>query len=212
MLTGCEQPRKQVSYESLCGLTKDQMGSLDEEGVREWIEKEHGPVQEAILDQALDEELRDAIVAYGWSEMGKIAGIAYLKEGRLYRVSVYGLENGPNFGQVVTSLGVPQAVYGFGIAVRDPVFYTIRMDYPALGLSVEGSSLDARAELIRGKGLSTPLSEKMLVRDVECYVPGSIEQVLRDVFLLSPEVIRYQLEKRIKWPGFSSTVPLQDAP
>jgi hypothetical protein len=212
VLAGCEQPRKQISYESLCGLTKDQMGSLDEDGVREWIEKEHGPVQEVILDQALDEEYSGSITAYGWSEMGKVAGIAYMREGRLYRASVYDLENGPNFGQVVTSLGVPQAVFGSGTTLQDPVLYTIRMEYPDLGLSVEGSSLEARSELIRGEGLSAPLREKMLVRNVECYVPGSIEEVLRNVFLLSPEVIRYQLEKRIKWPGFSSIVPLQDAP
>ena len=202
VLAGCRQPTEPVSYQDLCGLTSDQMGVMDEEDVRQWIEEKYNSVP--VKSQKVTNG--ESIVIYIWQYDG-IAGNAYLRDGRLFRISLHEVENGPTFGQVVAGLGPPEMVDRYA-GMYEPMLYTVDLDYPALGVSVGASGMEERNKLMHEGGLAAPLTEDMQVDYVECYTPGSMEDVLREVFFLPPEYVSYHMQRRIPWPGFGDLVPL----
>jgi hypothetical protein len=203
MLTGCQQPIEPVSYKDLCGLTSEQMGVIDEEDVRHWIEEEYSCAP-AESEEVIGGEF---IVIYIWEHDG-ITANAYLRDGRLFRISLHDVENGPTFGQVVAGLGPPEMV-DRRAGMYEPVLYTVSLDYPALGVSVGASGLEKRNRLMHEDRLATPLTQDMVVDHIECYTPGSMEDILREVFSLPPEYVAYHIQRRIPWPGFGALVPLE---
>ena len=206
MLAGCRQPTEvslvPVSYKDLCGLTSEQMGVMDDKNVRRWIEAEYNDIplksQEMISGES--------IVIYIWKYNG-ITGNAYLRDGHLFRISLSDVENGPTFGQVVAALGPPKVV-DRSAGMYEPLLYTIVLDYPALGVSVGVSNIEERSRLTHQGELAAPLTEDMQIDHVDCYAPGSMEEVLREVFFLSPENVSYHIQRRMPWPGFGALIPL----
>ena len=88
------------------------------------------------------------------------------------------------------------------------VLYFVGLDSPAIGVSVETEAITSVKAVSTQNGWAGPLKETMEVKHIDCYVPGSMEEVLREAYLLSPETVAYQMGKRISWPGFGGLVPL----
>jgi hypothetical protein len=201
-LAGCRQPRQPVSYEDLCGLSSEQMGVMGEEDVRQWIEEKYNNVpvksQEVIGGES--------IVIYVW-QYDEITGNAYLRDGHLFRVSLHNIENGSMLGQVVAGLGPPEML-DRSYLTYEQILYTIGLDYPALGVSVDTSDYEDWDNLAQEGRPVVLLTEHMRVDDVHCYRSGSMEEILREVFFLSPENVSYHMQRRMPWPGFGALVPL----
>ena len=209
ILVGCRQaiqstevPLAPVSFEDLCRLSHKQFGTMGEEELRQWIEETYydtpSEAQE-IMDG-------DPIGIYIW-EHGEMIGNAYLRDGRLLRISLHDIENGPTFGQVVAGLAPPAMVYRYQWTYEQ-VLYTIGLDYPALGVSVYTTNLEKWHKLAHQEGLAVTLTQDMRVNGIECYTPGPMEDVLREAFLLSPESVSFQMQSRLPWPGFGVLIPL----
>lgn len=210
-LIGC-QPRVKVppvpvSYEDLCGLASGQMGGMDEESVRRWIEEEYN-------DSPLESQKvmgGEAIAVYVWEHNGT-TGNAYLRDGCLFRISLIDLEGKaegqPTFGQIVAGLGPPEIVDRYAQR-RERVLYDIALEYPALGVSVSTTNIEKQSKLMHEGRLAVPLTEDMKAKDIHCYTPGPMEEVLRDVFFLAPDYVSYHMDRRMPWPGFGALVPLE---
>lgn len=196
-----------ASYESLCGLTREQMGTMTEAEVQQWVREKYGtvPVQS---QQVIGEE---KITVYIWEYQG-VTGNAYVRGDHLFRISLQDLEgivkNKPTFGQVVAGLGLPEML-DRTVGLYDPLQYTIILDYPALGISVSGTEVGVRDKLVHGGVLAVVLTEQMEVDNVHCYTPGRMEEVLQRVFFVSPEDVQRQMETQVPWPGFGALVPLE---
>lgn len=211
-LIGCKgsgEPLSPVSYEELCGLARGQMGVMNEEEVRRWIEETYGmalPISN--LHEFLPPGEKESVIAYNWFR-GDENGEAYLREGRLFRVSRE-TKNGPTLGQVVAGVGSPELIARGAVGYGGHVVAIIHLEYLSLGVSIE------TWYEMRGKELSRPyaewtvvLREDMQASSVDCYLPGlSLEEVLREVFFIRPEIIPREVERRMPWPGFGVQIPL----
>jgi hypothetical protein len=212
-LAGCRQPKQPVSYEDLCGLSSEQMGVMNDEEVRQWLEEEYGTaspvILDAILEGRLEENERDLITAYAWEEKGR-TGIAYLRDERLFRISLRYIGDRPTFGQVVGGLGTPDMIGRSVITYGGDVVYSLGLDYPELGVSVSASAEMTAREVSRpAEEWAVTLKEDMQVDSVSCYTPvASMEEVLHKVFFVSPENVSYAMQRQMPWPGFGSLVPL----
>jgi len=186
------------------------MGTMNDETVRQWIEENHGVARTVMLDAVLLPETdRSSITTYGWIEEDE-TGIAYLRDGRLFRISMQGIKDGPTFDQVVAGLGAPEMI-GHGVAMyggHEVLF--LELDYLELGISVEAWREMTAQELSRPYGeRAVVLRKDMQVSSVSCYLPHlSLEEVLRDVFFVRPESLSHEMNRRVTWPGFESQVPL----
>jgi len=204
--TGCHQGvdygATPVSHQDICRLPPEEMATMDSEDVHRWIVTACDAVPTTSQEKIGGEQL----TVYVWQSNG-MTGNAYLRSGQLFRISLQNLENGPTFGQVVAGLGSPEMV-DRRAEIRERVLDTIALDYPALGISVSTSDVGKRSRLLHRDDLAVTLRQDMRVLHVECYAPGSMEDILRDVFLLPPEYVSYHLERRIPWPGFGSRVSL----
>jgi hypothetical protein len=210
ILAGCRQTTEPVSYEDLCGLTSEQIGVMGDVEVRQWLEEEYGGARPVILDAMLRERYKDSVVSYGWGAEGRTFVIASLRDGRLFRISFRDIENGPTLGQIVAGLGTPKMISRYVRTYGGHVVYTLGLDYPELGVSVEATGEMTASELSRPGGWAVTLKEDMLIDSVTCYPPhSSIEDVLREVFMVSSgSAMSYQMESRMLWPGFGALVPL----
>jgi hypothetical protein len=208
-LAGCRQPRQPVSYEDLCGLGSEQMGVMNDEEVRQWLEEEYGTASPVILDAMLEGNERDLITAYAWEEKGR-TGIAYLRDERLFRISLRYIGDRPTFGQVVGGLGTPDMIGRSVITYGGDVVYSLGLDYPELGVSVSASAEMTAKEVSRSaEEWAVTLKEDMQVNSVSCYTPAaSMEEVLHKVFFVSPENVSYAMQRQMPWPGFGALVPL----
>lgn len=209
VLAGCRPPDQSpapVLYEDLCVLTHEQMGVMDDESLRQWIEKEYSNVP-LRSQEVISGEL---ITIYVWEYEG-ITGNAYLRDGSLFRVSSFDLEGKakgqPTFGQVVAGLGTPEIIEP-SAGMYEPLAYTIVLHYPTLGVSVSGTNVEPRERLTHEGKLAVLLTEDMQVDNVDCYIPGSIEEVLQTAFFASPEDVLLYMRNRMPWPGFGALVPL----
>lgn len=210
ILAGCRQTthiETPVSYEDLCGLTSEQMGTMDEANVQQWIKEKYN----ATPTQSQQIMGGEAVTVYIWEHDG-ITGNAYVRDDRLFRISLYDLDNNveskPTFGQVVAGLGPPEML-DRTVGMYDPLQYTIILDYPALGVSMSGTEAEARNKLVHEGVLAAVLTERMQADNVHCYIPGSMEAVLQKIFFVSPENVPRQMQTQIPWPGFGALVPLE---
>jgi len=214
-LVACKSNGQQLSYNSLCGLAIEQIGSMTSDQLQRWMEEEHGAAREVLLDQFPPAASDPLLAAYGWLDEGAVSGsgTAWLRDGVLFRLEIMGIENGPTFEEAVEAFGPPQVVSASGTTIYDPVLFVLRLDYPSLGISLESVDSESRSRLTHAGVLAAPLREGARVTDVECYAPGTLEDTLaRAFFISSPEAMKVQYERRIPWPGFGSLIPLEEKP
>lgn len=199
VLAGCQQPARPVSYENLCGMSSEQMGKMNEAEVRQWLEQAYG--QETARNAVGDEIL----VTTGQMPNDGVV-TAYLHNGRLSHVQFQEIKNGPSLGQVVTGLGTPETMSHDVRSYGSHVAYFIGLDYPELGISVEAWGEMTPEEL---EEWTITLREDLRVDWVSCYLPGlSLEQVLREVYGVSPDAVQSEMNRRKSWPGFGAAVPM----
>ena len=213
VLVACQPPpggsATALTYQGICGLEQGQIGSMDEQGVLQWIEEHHGtplPLEVPDLGEGMP---GGTLAAYGWDQPdGRARGIAYLHDGRLVSLSFRDLEHGPTFGQVVAGLGSPEAVYRTMLRYEQ-VLYRVGLDYPALGISVQTSGIEDWQTLGGDEGgPRITLTETMPVTDIECFQPGALKQTLHENLFWPDDIVSSYLQRQIPWPGFGETVPL----
>ena len=213
MLVSCSFKSKvtggNVSFESLCGLTLQQFESMNEEEAGQWMRKKHGENISSSTKQVGDSQ--NWVTIYKWEERPSTE-VFYLKDEHPLHLSIFDIVDSPSFGEVVSGLGSPDTVYG-NAEVYEQVLYSVDLDYPKLGISVGTSDLVNIPDVVHGNSWAIQLRENMKVDYINCYKPrNSIEEVLRDVFLASPESVQIQLERRTPWLGFASWVSLREMP
>jgi hypothetical protein len=200
-----------VSYQSLCGVTNDQFGVMDEAGVQAFIEARQGRLLRPLSpDQYKDLEAL-GVTHYAWeSDQADLVNVAYLRNGRLVRITWQYSKQGLTLGDVVAGLGAPDVLYQSTL-FYEKVVYSFGLDYPGLGISVSAHGLGDVDKVLQQGKLVLPLTPNMQVDRVECYKPGPMEQVLREEFFLSEYSISVTLQSQVPWPGFGKPV-IVDSP
>jgi hypothetical protein len=200
-----------VTYSDLCGLAREQFGKIDEQAVLQWIQSKNAQPFRAPIPDLPDEIKTDQIQAWGWVQPSdaQTIRVAYLRNGKLVRVSTQDLQNGPTFEQVVAGLGSPDTVYR-SMLEYEQVLYTIGLDYPALGIIVYTSANENRNTLMHDDQIAIHLVPTSRVTRIECYEPQPTENALQQVFFLSHESVSLEMQRRITWPGFDTWVPFSN--
>lgn len=204
-LAGCHilvlYPADQISFTGLCGLTPEQFKEMDQEQVRQWLEKQYGAAAK------ISEEGEDTVSLYA-EEWSSGSGEAYVRQGHLIEIT-RGLTNGPSFGQIVGVFGIPESVYGTSIGL-EKIPYTVGLDYPKLGITIAMRKIADPSEVVYDNHLQVQLKQDYLVNVARCYEPrASIEEVLRNGHLKSkPMIIEDALSQRRSWQGFGMWVKL----
>jgi hypothetical protein len=205
VLAGCRRPTEPVLYEDLCGLTSEQMRVMGEEDVRRWLEEEY--------DHKVITSVTAGDVSITTGLMWKRGGVtAYLRDGGLLLIQFDEIENGPTFGQVVASMGTPEMISWDLRTYGGHVLYRLGLDYPELGISVEGWREMTARELSRpAEEWTARVREDIQVEWVSCYSPrSSMEEVLKAVYRPSPspDAPQLRMSHRMPWPGFGVLIPL----
>ena len=206
-MAGCGRVVEQappVSYEELCGLPYGQMGVMNEEEVRQWMEETKGAFRTANLDKFLPPDQRGTVVAYAWFN-----GKAYLRDGHLFRVSRE-TRNGPTLGQVVAGLGPPEMIARGFATYGGHVVAFLHLEYLALGVSVETwYDMTPQERSLPHAEWKVALKKDMRVSSIDCYLPGlSLEEMLHEVFFVRSEIIPHEVNRRMPWPGFGAQIPI----
>jgi hypothetical protein len=193
----CTRSSVLISFEGLCGLTQKQFATMDKAALIQWIQEEYG-----VAPTQMGNEVRSgkAVELYAWTK-DETDRYAWLQDGRLVWLSIERL-NGPTFGQVVDALGFPEAVSRDGTGWENTV-YRIGLEYPGLGFSV------AESGVLAGYVSEITLVRDMHVNTVDCYAPGSMEDVLKNAYLIPPENVPAALSHRLPWTGFGGSVSLE---
>lgn len=196
-----------ISAETLCGLNPEQLGTMKEEQLYQWIEEEIGC-------EPSRHEMRvgkDSVVLLN-CDGEHVSGGFQSVNGHPANLGISIGESRLTFGEVVSGLGSPELVYrDIQRTDHNPALYSVGLEYPALGVSVYSIIVDDLRELVHEGVLSVTLSEDMGVDLINCYLPGSIEEVLwADPWSVYRGGIRLRLERSLPWPGFGAIVPLID--
>jgi hypothetical protein len=190
-----------VSLRGVCALAhadEIELGIADEPAVRAWMQAKRrisDPSKWVRSTRTLGE---DTFIEYGWPE--EFGGIlARLKNGRLSAL----LKSdtwGPTFGELVDAVGPPEWVYPYIIRCNGSkdCAYGIYLDYPGLGMSVRS---DRFGDL---PGRTFALDRNLRVKTVECYVSGTMEEVLRNAYQLPPDYVLRDMQARVPWSGFGA--------
>lgn len=180
------------------------LGTTDEGGLQDWVQQHDGRSwQGAISDGA------SGIADFSWNQDGR-RWSARFKNGKLVRVSQFGIENGPSFGQIVKGLGAPAFIYGYvGIICEKDCNYSLGFDYPQLGVSVYRSATETAREVRKSGEPALVIQQDVRITEMHCYTPASsLEVALRDAFGMSDQSVAVQMSARSSWRGFGSLVPL----
>jgi len=190
-----------LAVEGLCPVSTDQMTHMNEDDVIEWVVEEFGRSPRQV------QHTRGASVAiYGWHVWG-MDDSAYLHEGYLVRVTLDDIEGGPTFGEIVAGSGAPEMVFAYNGGVEQ-VLYSVGLRYPARGVTVYTSGYADPLDLRHDGELLLELTEDMPVDRIDCYLPGRMEDVLRDSYLLDADGVEYNMACTVPWPGFGELVRL----
>lgn len=195
-------PVSQISFTGLCGITPEQFKEINQEQVRQWLEKQYGATVK------ISEEGEDTVSLYA-EEWSRGSGEAYVRQGHLIEITRE-VKNGPSLGQIVEIFGIPESVYGNSM-VLEKIPYSVGLDYPKLGISVLMRKIADASEVVHENRLQVQLKRNYLVNVVHCYEPrASMGEVLRSRHLLSKTaVVEEALRQRRPWAGFDVWVPLQ---
>lgn len=192
--------RVPISFEELCGFPQEQFASMDETALVQWV-RDHYDVAPSKSSQRVESGI--VVELYKWAKDG-MRERAWLHDDQLAWILLEG-ERGVSFGQVVDALGPPETVRR-DVTRQENTVYTIWLEYPTKGFFV---GVD---ELRYGYVDQVSLSGSMQVNVVVCYTEGSLETVLENVFLVAPANMPYQMSKRMPWPGFGASIPLDPTP
>ena len=183
LLAGCARPAVAISFETLCGISADQMGGMEETDVEQWIKDRYTAAP--FRDQRSYEG--DAIVIFWWSDHNAI-----VINGHLAALSVP--NSGITFDQVVNSLGLPAAVSTYREGSDEAIYGSLWLHYPQEGL------LLGSVELVQATTAEVRVTRDSQVTVVHCLAPGALESLQRIGF--------YRPDLAVPWPGFGAAVPL----
>ena len=178
---------------------------MSKEDVRLWLEEEY--------DQDVTPNVTADNVSITTGLMGEKGSVtAYLRDGRLLHIEFQEIENGPTFDQIVDGLGAPEMIKWDLQTYGGHVVYFLGLDYPGIGVSVEGWREMSARELSRpAEEWTARLRENIQVERISCYEPHpSMEEVLKEVYGFSHDALQLQMSRRMPWPGFEALVPLEN--
>jgi len=195
LVAGCGQPAQpstSTPFDQFCGLTLDRFSTIDEKGLRRWIRDNFAITYPTnVLRRYFDDDIKT--VNYAWGQ-----GEAFLSNGHLIALIIRIAETDRRitFGQVVDKLGAPKTISFTRLGIGGGTRYNIQLHYLEHGLLFFGSIR------VRPDATEARLTEDILVEDIICFVPGSIE-TLEQIRAYSPDIIPW-----IPWPGFGAPIPL----
>jgi hypothetical protein len=206
---GCQPLRNPITYVDLCGITREQIGKMEDEAVRNWIAQKYGSYHTLNLDAVLAEagQEKGSVTGYGWGAENDFHGEVYLRSGHLIRISLNNIKSGLTIGHVVDNIGPPDWVL-LVANLRDPVLYYFQLDYPQMGFSVGIEDLKSVAQLGHDLSSGIKLERRMSIDWIECYSPDQMETVLENDFFLSEANTSVLMQARTTWSGFETYIPL----
>ncbi len=139
----------------------------------------------------------------GWDDRkeGRLGGNrALFAEGRLLRIDI-DLDYDLTFGEVVEKFGPPEGVYA-RTEVREGVVYDVSLDYFSQGVTFRRVSFaPKRGEASPNEGWGMVAAD-FLVTEVNYYAPSTIDEIVQDVFFLTPYQQELRLRYEQQWAGF----------
>lgn len=200
-LAGCHinpflQP---VTVEGLCGVARSEelsLGTTDEAAIQRWVQKRGLPLKAE--SYAVEDRV---FTRYGGKVKGNYIWL-WLLNGRLIHVARTDIRYGPTLVRVVDSLGPPSFVHAMVWKCETSCLYYVELHYPEKGVSVTAwhsgklKSIGYERVLI--------LREDFRVTDISCYIPGSMEDVLRNVLMQDTESLSWWMQRSNPWPGFGA--------
>lgn len=204
LVTGCQTaakyPTSKVSFEGLCGLTRDQFAQMDQAHAHQWLADQYGALPSSGISDGL------STLSVGTQDKG--GATVFFFQQRILAV-VRTLKNGPTFGELVAALDAPQMIYARG-EIREHVILTLGMDYPKLGISVFMNKRANPQEIGHQGRLEIQLKQDLVTDLVECYEPhASMQEFLSDRFSFYPQTLQFELNRRKPWSGFDTWIPLE---
>ena len=190
-----------LEVQDLCPLSGDQMRLLDEDDVREWMKETYGCAAQDVRPLP-----GSPLTILGCSAWGMTVD-ADLYQGELVQLSIYGIDDGPSFGQIVAASGPPDVVYADEDSY-EAVMYTIGLEYPERGVTVFSSGSASIHDVLRDGDFVLELTQEMPVDRIACYTPGTMEDVLRESYLFDEDAVKRYVESTVPWPGFGELVVL----
>jgi hypothetical protein len=191
-----------VTVEELCPLSGEQMAGMDADDVRGWIRETYST---SVLG-GLNDISGHSVYGFVWHVWG-MTGNADIYQERLVRVTLFDIEGGPTLAQIVTGSGPPEMLRARGETIEGTPYH-LGLEYPALGFSVSLFDSSGNQDVFQDGQFAVRLTEDMRVDRIDCYPPGTMEEVLRDSYLLDDDGIEYNMESTMPWPGFGELVPL----
>ncbi len=158
-------------------------------------------VQVTTLNYDLVEQNGVQLDIFTWKARGKLYNSVYLRDDRVLRIEI-ALDYDLTLGDIVDRYGFPETIH-IDRGQPDMSWYWITVDYFSRGLTVEGYMRIGPDDAAKFEVNDTVwLSEGAKVTKAIYYEPMSMPDVLRQVFLLSPDQIDRSLAIRQEWQGF----------
>jgi len=168
----------------------------DEDDVRAQLENTPF-VKEGTLNYSLTEQAGVPLIMFSWRSPSDNTNRIYLRDGKVLRIEIE-LDYDLTLSRIVEKYGPPQSVYAF-VGPTDTYWLSISFDYPAIGLTLESFSVINPAEIVDG---AVVVSEDTKITRAYYYAPTSLQDMLSEVFLFSPDWVKYHLANSQEWRGF----------
>lgn len=157
-------------------------------------------VKQGTLNRRLTEVRGVPLVMFAWSSWQarvEDPNRVYLRDGKVLLIEIK-LNYDLTLGEIVNKYGPPASLFAT-IGVADFFWYEVTFDYPSQGLTLRSFSLVNPEDVADG---TVPLSEDMKITAVYYYAPTSLQDALNEVFLLTPDGVKYGVANRQEWQGF----------
>jgi hypothetical protein len=175
-------------------------------------------VEISTIKYSIVEEIEPSLIAISWQAPGKdyiylqngiiwqMEGrhnFIYLRGGKVLRIEV-GLNGEITLAEIIEKYGPPERVYA-RVGAADFYWYHMAFDYPAYGLRLRSFSPVNPKEVESG---TISVVGEMRITEACYYAPvSSLEEALREIFLLTPDQIAKYMVDSQEWQGFVS-VPI----
>lgn len=195
LLLGCQAEEPVTSFEIIIErscIAHITPGSRSDQEIRSALD-ECETINRASLVR--DEGMVDSkrLIDYKWDLSPSQHGSMSLINGVVSLISLE-VERGLPLGELLQTLGRPKSLSVFS-KVYESCFASITLDYPTKGISLG---------IIKTYDCSSTVSIDATTR-VDTYwryIPGSLEEVLRDTFLMTEDGIASNLAQRQEWHGY----------
>jgi hypothetical protein len=153
-------------------------------------------VREGTLEYELTEERGIQLGFFSWQARSELYNRIYLRDGKVLRIEIR-TDHDWTLGEAVDKFGPPEGV--FADIYRES--YRVDFYYPAQGLRFVSFMLliDRQVYLGDGKGV---LQEDMKVTRAVYSAPTSLEGMVSEVYLYSPDDMEDWLADIHEWQGF----------